>query len=235
MMFDYTHDPKGIIVAQGKRDLRYRYMSDQTYYSFRSQVSSSNEKVSLFDCLDAFRTQEQLEGDNQAYCSKCKEHRNCKKKMDIWKTNDILVIHLKRFGNASGSMRDKINTLVEFPINDLDLSPYVLHADDAHPPVYDLYAISYHMGSLGGGHYTAAAKLATSGEWYDFNDSSTSKTSENSLVSNSAYVLYYVRKNAETATSPAPAAMEEHPDDVPAPAVDEAESAVPVKMEEDCR
>ena len=36
--------------------------------------------------------------------------------------------------------------------------------------IYDLYAVSNHMGTARGGHYTAYAKHPYSGDWHHFND-----------------------------------------------------------------
>jgi ubiquitin carboxyl-terminal hydrolase 4/11/15 len=48
------------------------------------------------------------------------------------------------------------------------------------------------MGSLGGGHYTAFCKNKVNGNWYHMNDSSASSVKSNdSIVSSSAYVLFY--------------------------------------------
>lgn len=70
-------------------------------------------------------------------------------KFDLWRLPDILIIHLKRF-NYSRWSRDKINTLVDFPLTGLDLSEFV--ANPAHKSdIYDLFAVSNHMGGLGGG------------------------------------------------------------------------------------
>ena len=64
------------------------------------------------------------------------------------------------------------------------------------PLLYDLYAVSNHFGSLACGHYTAFCKNAISGKWYDFNDSSVSEVYNLSdIVTGSAYVLYYRRKD----------------------------------------
>ena len=58
-----------------------------------------------------------------------------------------------------------------------------------------MYAVSNHYGSLAFGHYTACCK-SSDGGWYDFNDSSVSKiTHESEIVSKSAYVLYYKRRD----------------------------------------
>jgi hypothetical protein len=59
---------------------------------------------------------------------------------------------LKRFQYTPGQFfvqRDKINDVVDFPIEGLDLSKYVISPsklDSAAPPVYDLYAVSHHSG-----------------------------------------------------------------------------------------
>jgi ubiquitin C-terminal hydrolase len=79
------------------------------------------------------------------------------KKFDLWKVPQILVIHLKRFQYSRFS-RDKLNTLVEFPLEGLDLSEIVLSKQEK--PVYDLFAVSHHSGGLGGGHYTAYVMFA---------------------------------------------------------------------------
>lgn len=64
--------------------------------------------------------------------------------------------------------------------------------------IYDCYAVSNHMGGLGGGHYTAYAKNAIDDKWYNFNDSSCSQVRgnpEGSVVSSAAYNLFYRRRD----------------------------------------
>lgn len=70
---------------------------------------------------------------------------------------DILVVHLKRF-SYSRYLKNKLDTFVNFPIRNLDLSEYV-KSKDGRSHMYELYAISNHYGGLGGGHYTAYAKV----------------------------------------------------------------------------
>jgi len=48
------------------------------------------------------------------YCPNCKEHQQATKKLDLWSLPPVLVVHLKRF-SYSRYMRDKLDTLVEFP------------------------------------------------------------------------------------------------------------------------
>ena len=68
---------------------------------------------------------------------------------------------------------------------------------DGAPPVYDLFAVSEHMGGLGGGHYTATARNYKDNQWYLFNDSHVEPTDPSKAVSPSAYVLFYRRRHGK--------------------------------------
>ena len=83
-----------------------------------------------------------------------------KKKMSInqtlfWNLPEILIIILKRF-SIDGTR--KIQTHIDFPINNLDLSSYV-SGYKSNNYVYDLYGVCNHSGSIMGGHYTAYVKI----------------------------------------------------------------------------
>lgn len=55
--------------------------------------------------------------------------------------------------------QEKIADLVHFPVEGLDMRPFVITLKDEPAPVlYDLYGVSNHFGSLNGGHYTAHVK-----------------------------------------------------------------------------
>lgn len=60
--------------------------------------------------------------------------------------------------------------------------------------IYDLYAVSNHFGSLGGGHYTAFAKNPIYKNWFEFDDSRVRKISSGEVQSNAAYVLFYKKR-----------------------------------------
>ena len=134
---------------------------------------------------------ENLKENNEWFCPQCKEFQKASKKMEIYRAPQILVIHLKRF-----SANEKIDTLVDFPINDLDLNQYIISKEDDQDLKYDLFAISNHYGGLGGGHYIAFAKNNILNKWYKFDDSSIYDISENNLVSSAAYVLFYRKRNS---------------------------------------
>mmetsp|Transcript_343 Transcript_343/g.681 ORF Transcript_343/g.681 Transcript_343/m.681 type:complete len:627 (+) Transcript_343:393-2273(+) len=60
--------------------------------------------------------------------------------------------------------------------------------------IYDLCGVSQHVGSMGGGHYTACCRVGEH-HWSSVSDSNVqSCSSENDAVDASAYVLFYVRR-----------------------------------------
>ncbi|MCJ1297121.1 Ubiquitin carboxyl-terminal hydrolase 15, partial [Xylographa carneopallida] len=80
--------------------------------------------------------------------------------------------------------------------------PWGLAKSQGVPPVYDLFAISQHYGSLGGGHYTATCEYEGQG-WYAFNDTGVSAVDGMDPVDSarSAYVLFY-RRQQDLRSSP---------------------------------
>ncbi len=62
--------------------------------------------------------------------------------------------------------------------------------------LYDLYAVSNHMGGMSGGHYTAYGKNFKNGKWYHFDDALVEEVKEKDVVTGKAYVLFYKRRNA---------------------------------------
>ena len=116
---------------------------------------------------------------------------HAKKKLDIWSLPDILIIHLKRF-----SPFRKLNTFVDFPLTGLDMSKFLKSEGSAQgcSNVYDLFAVSQHMGAMGGGHYTAAVKNLQSKKWLVMDDSIATPVQPKSIVNSSAYVLFYSRR-----------------------------------------
>ena len=69
----------------------------------------------------------------------------------------MLVIHLKRF-SFSRSTKQKLETFVNFPLHDLDLTNYIANKSSERQ-MYELYAVSNHYGSMASGHYTAHIKV----------------------------------------------------------------------------
>ncbi|KAG6908782.1 hypothetical protein DXG01_003311 [Tephrocybe rancida] len=182
--------------------------------SKKAAMEKKNKGLSLQDCLDEFTKEEKLGEDDLWYCPQCKKHQQATKKFDLWKAPDVLVVHLKRFSN-SRTMRDKIDTLIDFPVEGLDLSTMVGEREVAkrlteqgvdlaefelgnldERLVYDLFGVDEHMGGLGGGHYRAYARNHRNAKWYHFDDSHVSPARPTDAVNSSAYLLFYRRRSS---------------------------------------
>lgn len=148
------------------------------------------DSITLHDCLKLFSKKEILSLDDSWYCPTCKEHRQASKQIQLWNTPDILLIHLKRF-ESQRSFSDKIDDVVQFPIEGLDMNDYVVE-NDPDGSMYDLIAVDNHYGGIGGGHYTAYVK--NNDKWYYFDDSRVTETDPEHSIAGSAYLLFYLRR-----------------------------------------
>ncbi|KAF6169981.1 hypothetical protein GIB67_034373 [Kingdonia uniflora] len=149
------------------------------------------ESVSLYLCLQAFLKEEPLGPEDMWYCPGCKKHCQASKKLDLWRLPEVLIIHLKRF-SYSRFMKNKLETYVDFPIDDLDLSDYIVFKNSQSSYRYMLYAVSNHYGSMGGGHYTAFVYHGGN-QWFDFDDNHVFSINGDKIKTSAAYVLFYKR------------------------------------------
>lgn len=184
----------------------YDEQEAEAYEKHESMLQPQKKKatVALKECIELFTTMETLGEHDPWYCPTCKKHQQATKKFDLWSLPRLLVVHLKRF-SYNRCWRDKLDTVVDFPIKDLNMSEFVCDPK-AGPYIYDLIAVSNHYGGMGGGHYTAYGKNKMDGKWYYFDDSSVSSASEDQIVTKAAYVLFYQRRDEEDSPKPQPSA-----------------------------
>jgi len=164
-------------------------ITPEPYFMIDLSIPENNKSPSLIDCLNHYIEGETLEGDNKWYNEDTKERINIRKKIQFWSFPNILVIDFKRFNNKF----QKNQILVTFPIDELDLSNYVIGYKKNNYK-YELYGVCNHSGGVMGGHYTAYVKNAN-GKWYHFNDTTVSEVALiESIISPKAYVLFYRKK-----------------------------------------
>ena len=168
--------------------------------NFAKDLLIKSKEITIYDCFEAFRTEEKLEKDNSWYCSKCKKNQEAFKKLEIYRAPNILIVQLKRFDCKTeniyeGLIKNKKNeSLVNFPLQNLDISKYVVEENSKKDCVYDLCAISQHYGLLSSGHYTAFC--INEGDWYNFDDEKVTKINNlKNIVSKGAYILIFRKKS----------------------------------------
>jgi ubiquitin C-terminal hydrolase len=153
-------------------------------------IPVDNKSPSLIDCFELYVKGEILENENAWYNEETKVKENIKKKILFWSLPNILVIDFKRFN----SRNQKNQILITFPLDELDLSEYVIgYKKNSYK--YELYGVCNHSGNVLGGHYTSYVKNSN-GKWFHFNDTSVSEVGLiESIISVKAYCLFYRKKS----------------------------------------
>uniref|UniRef100_A0A671N004 Ubiquitin carboxyl-terminal hydrolase n=1 Tax=Sinocyclocheilus anshuiensis TaxID=1608454 RepID=A0A671N004_9TELE len=153
--------------------------------------------VTLQDCLAAFFARDELKGDNMYSCEKCKKLRNGVKFCKVQSLPEILCIHLKRFRHEL-MFSTKISTHVSFPLEGLEMQPFLAKDCSAQTTTYDLLSVICHHGTASSGHYIAYCRNELNQLWYEFDDQSVTEVSESCVQNAEAYVLFYKKNNDET-------------------------------------
>uniref|UniRef100_A0A673BEE8 Ubiquitin carboxyl-terminal hydrolase n=1 Tax=Sphaeramia orbicularis TaxID=375764 RepID=A0A673BEE8_9TELE len=153
--------------------------------------------VTLQDCLAAFFARDELKGDNMYSCEKCKKLRNGVKFCKVQSLPEILCIHLKRFRHEL-MFSTKISTHVSFPLEGLDLQPFLAKDSSAQTTNYDLLSVICHHGTASSGHYIAYCRNDANNLWYEFDDQSVTEVSESCVQNAEAYVLFYKKSNEDS-------------------------------------
>lgn len=163
----------------------------EPYFMINMSIPQHNKCPTLYDCFDLYVEGEDLEGDNAWFNEKTNRKENVKKQISYWSFPNILALDLKRFNPMNPMNKNQV--LVTFPVENLDLSKYVIgYKKESY--VYDLYGIANHSGGTMGGHYTSYVKNAN-GKWYHFNDTDVREiVNESDLISTKAYCLFYRKR-----------------------------------------
>jgi ubiquitin carboxyl-terminal hydrolase 8 len=173
-------------------DSVYHVMKPESFFILDLPLlDSSRLATNLYECFDMYVKPELLEGDNAWFNEKTGKKEDIKKRISFWNFPKVLVITLKRF---SPDGQQKLNSLINFPLENLDLSGYV-RGYNKESYIYDLYGICNHMGGVMGGHYTAFVKNSEN-QWLHCNDRNIDLVQNpSSIITPMAYCLFYRKKN----------------------------------------
>ena len=175
--------------------------------------SESEVPITLENCFREFSKEEILSESESWYCSNCKNHRQAKKTVSLWRFPQVLILNLKRYKQGTWSIsrgevsyhQKKIDNFVDFSLEGLNLRNYLSPGNPLHSSAsadectYDLFAVCNHYGRMGFGHYTAVARhwmgSRLSPDWFSYDDDVVSTCSNvNDVKSNAAYVLFYRKR-----------------------------------------
>ncbi|GAB5360982.1 hypothetical protein AAMO2058_000675100 [Amorphochlora amoebiformis] len=130
-----------------------------SYGRRRSSGKGSGQRFTLQECLKSTLKQiDRLEGENRYQCDTCKCKLNAIRFTKITKLpQQSLIIHLLRTEiDPRSYVFFKNQAHVSFPLESLDMTPYIDENPNGEKYVYDLVGVVNHHGKgLNQGHFTA--------------------------------------------------------------------------------
>ncbi len=166
------------------------------YDSFLTLQLNINNCNDIYDCLDEYIKEEQIDCKNMIKCDFCGMKNRAHKKTNLCDMPKILIIHLKRFMvNNYGVVTRKISKLIKYPV-ELDMSKY---SEGYSQSKYYLFAVNMHhslghANNMNYGHYTSIVKNRNNPKWYHYDDDSELEKVDDVLHKN-AYMLFYYKIN----------------------------------------
>merc|ERR1712166_1093493 len=148
---------------------------------------------SVREMLEAFTCPERLDKDNKLQCGGCGQMVRASKQLSMYRGPNLLCIHLKRFRLG---FQGKINKKIAFePL--LELKHFMTPGSDDEDPQYELRAVLVHLDLYNissFGHYIAFI-LSNDGKWYCCDDRKVSEVTQDQVLEQNAYMLFYQRRS----------------------------------------
>ncbi|VDP05310.1 unnamed protein product [Heligmosomoides polygyrus] len=143
--------------------------SEQLAKQVRKECSGLGGDPTLQDMLASFLSvfseTERLKPEESWYCTKCRDHVEATKKLELFRLPPILIVQLKRFVYTATYQtvhrRSKDERRVVYPVASLDMSPFLAEsAPTGQNTIYDLTGVVCHSGSSYFGHYVSIGRLS---------------------------------------------------------------------------
>ncbi|XP_019742281.1 ubiquitin carboxyl-terminal hydrolase 10 isoform X1 [Hippocampus comes] len=166
---------------------------------FTLQLDIQSEKVrTVQEALETLVARESVQG----YTSKSKQEIEVSRRVTLEELPPVLVLHLKRFVFEKTGGCQKLNKIIEYPV-DLEISKDLLSSGVRSKVVkgqrtYRLFAVVYHHGnSATGGHYTTDVFHIGLNGWLRIDDQAVKVINQylvvKQIAERTAYLLYYRR------------------------------------------
>lgn len=150
--------------------------------------------VTIEECMNEYCKDEILDEENMWLCECCNKRVCGIKKLQLWTAPPVLVIQIKRFG---AERLTKDNRMVLYPTDNFDISSIISkpQLDVIKCKTYKLQSVINHSGNMHSGHYYSYCLDEDTNQWYDFDDQQVTRIPNDTIVSNTAYLLVYIRRD----------------------------------------
>ncbi|XP_050077147.1 ubiquitin carboxyl-terminal hydrolase 35 [Anopheles maculipalpis] len=159
-----------------------------------SQAAGDDGAHSVQKLLDYFCSSEKLVGENQYFCDRCQQLRDCERSVTVTVPPQNLILTIKHFRyDQTRNLRAKLmNKILHNEDISLTVTDAAGHCRQLH---YRNYAVVVHYGtSMDSGHYYTYAQDGT-GTWFKFNDNYVTECTTSELQNipspNTPYILFY--------------------------------------------
>lgn len=136
-------------------------------------------------------------------CPNCAEVSNITRKKRIANAPEVLVFYFRRF-IKSGFFHTKDNTLINFPLENFDVTDFLDMNSEYfkggwdQKAIYDLQVLVRHVGKdKESNHYTTMALHNPEGKWFEYHDHRVRVVSKSYVASKEALMLFYLRRKPE--------------------------------------
>nr|XP_046920661.1 ubiquitin carboxyl-terminal hydrolase 2-like isoform X2 [Dermatophagoides farinae] len=183
-----------IFVGQYASVIKCSYCGNEStcwdpFWDLPLPVPRNRNRIDIDECIAEFTSAEILDGNEQPFCSRCKQHRKSTKRLSIVRSPKILVIHLKKFSNNGYKLSSDINVNQQIRIDNGSSSS----SSSSTMVTYELYGCVCHHGYLSrSGHYTAYCQYEQQ-RWYHCDDQKVRDCTDSFSMATlkDAYVLFY--------------------------------------------
>nr|XP_027205033.1 ubiquitin carboxyl-terminal hydrolase 10-like isoform X1 [Dermatophagoides pteronyssinus] len=177
-----------IFVGQYASVIKCSYCGNEStcwdpFWDLPLPVPRNRNRIDIDECIAEFTAAEILDGNEQPFCSRCKQHRRSTKRLSIVRSPKILVIHLKKFSNNGYKLSSDINVNQQIRIDN----------GSTTMATYELYGCVCHHGYLSrSGHYTAYCQYDQQ-RWYHCDDQKVRDCTNSFSMATlkDSYVLFY--------------------------------------------
>ena len=157
--------------------------TEETFLDLSLDIKGCN---SVERAISKFIEPETLSKSNRYKCGRCHQLVEADKKYSVERLPNVLTIQLKRFDFGGQKLGKHVSFSQTLKMNANQMCEN-----------YKLFAVLVHSGhSTRSGHYYAFV-LGSNSSWYCVNDSSVQQVSLHTVLSQNAYILFYLKESKE--------------------------------------
>ena len=193
--FEYPKQPIIFLAKSNFYDTNKKYyLNMNTFQPKKESKRTVENKLDIYNCFQLYTKKETVEGVDW-FCESCNGFQICEKQLTIYNLPVYLIIQIDRFAIKKLNVKNFVdNTLINFPINNLNLNKYVEGPDkDKINYNYSLYAVIYKDISSRNDFTYCVCKNGKS--WAMFKENKISTVTE--LINKNVHFLMYKREDAQ--------------------------------------